>query len=276
MKLRLGFVSAHHSYFDDIRKEFSDMYLTTAKNVIDLAMHLPAQPLDAIVIYMDKSEVAQWQANYQFIRSKSALKQTPIAILAKEHLTFPHVITDSLIRQFTTETGLLIPLLDFFKVAQDPQILNKMITTEKIESWFLLALEQKLGAENGFTSHEANDDEAREAYLSQLNDEISTNLMWVKFSARILEKGSHQLKSNYSNMSDSELDQVLQKILEMSFTAFDNEAHQHISAAGAVNFFSTEQLPPTEKSPYIKKAKSKSIIFESPVCRILLEVIRYI
>ena len=276
MKLRIALISANRDDQLKLKKEFPDLYIHHGRNVLELVQTLPNQPIEAVVFMSDDSLSKDFNSFYNYLRSKPNLKKAPVAILTDSRIQLPTPVKDPLVRMFTKELGIIIPLMDFFHVVKNPASLEKLVTPEKIEELFRTSLGEKLGQGTGFKSRHASDDEARGSFFCQQMDEVSSNLMWIKFSARILENGSSKLKEMYSTLNESEAQQAMENILSLTFKEFTTEINNYLNEVGAARFHGSDKLPMPERSPYIKTAKSTNLIFESSVCSILLEVIRYI
>lgn len=275
MKLRVGMISPNREDSEKLRKEFPDLYLTYGKDIMEFVRNLPSQPMEALVFVAHGNLAQEFKAAHSFIRSKAPLAKVPITILYDGDFELKNILQDPLVRSFSRAGGMFLPLMEFFNVVKDTQALERAVPEDKIEVWFENALSSKLGQGTGFLSRAANNDEAREAFFCQKADEVACNLLWIKFSARILEKGSEGLKGMYASFSEPEMIQMTEKILEMAFTEFKTEINSHLTNIGAAKFLTSDKLAPADRSPFIKNAKSKAILFESSPCAILLEVIRY-
>lgn len=275
-KLRIGLISENSSDAQKLKTEFPDTYVTHAKNVIELHRQCGQNKLNAIVFLNFPELKKDFFSFLQFLRSKKEFQDLPIAILSDETLVLSKPLKDPLVRTFHIQTNLFLPLLNFFNSLQSEGSLSQLVTQEQIEKDFTIALGAKLGKDTAFLSRTATDDEAHESFICQLSDEICTNLLWIKFSARILDSGSESLKKMFSSSSESELTEYIERLLGLAFHDFNEKLNLHLKETGAVSFQNSDQMDPKERVPYIKTAKTFPIIFESSVCSILLEVSRYI
>jgi hypothetical protein len=171
---------------------------------------------------------------------------------------------------------LFLALINFFNAVLEKGKLESLISVQRIEEEFQKTLQDKLGQGTVFVSRQVTSEEARKSFFAQRSGEVSTNLVWMKFSLRILDEGSEVFKSNFVGLSDSELEEAGEKILEKAFEDFQFRLDQSLKDGGAVRFLPSDQLQVMDRSPFLKTSKSNFIVFDSGICSILMELIRYI
>jgi hypothetical protein len=275
-KMRAALVSANSEDANKLKQQFPDLYLSHGRNVMEVQRNAGSNKFDA-VLFLDAPDLAkEFFAYHNFLRQKKEFAQTPIALITKAPLVLPRVVSDPSVRTFVAADNLFMPLLNFFNSIQSAGSFNELVSQEKIEQSFVSALGQKLGKDTAFTSRAATDDEAHETFICQLSDEVSTNLLWLKFSARVLERSSEGLKKIFGGDSDKDLQEYIENLLTLTFNEFKVGLNIALDESGAVRFANSENLDGKERVPFVKKAKSMPLIFESNVCAILLETIRYI
>lgn len=275
-RIRVGLISENSADAIKLKAEYPDTYVTHAKNILELHQLSGQNKLNAILFLNVPNIQKEFFSFHQFLRSKKDFAQLPIAILTPEPLLFQKPISDPLVRNFHLEDNLFMPLLNFFNSLQSESSLSQLVTQEQIEEDFINALGQKLGKDTTFLSRIANQDEAHESFLCQQSDEICTNLLWIKFSVRILESGSESLKNMFEGSSESELQEYIERLLALAFGEFNQKLEQNLKELGAVRFVNSDTMDIKERVPFIKTAKSFPMIFDSNICSILMEVSRYI
>jgi hypothetical protein len=274
-KMRAALVSANSEDATKLKQQYPDLYVSHGKNVMDIHRNAGSNKFDAVVFLDAPGLTKEFHTYHNFLRQKKEFQTTPIALITKTPFVSSKIVADPLVRTFTAAENLFMPLLSFFSALQTEGAFQKLVSQEKIESSFISALGQKLGEGTSFTSRAASDDEAHAGFICQLSDEISTNLLWLKFSARILEAGSDGLKAKGAT-SDKELNDYIEQLLTLTFNEFKVGLKVALDESGAIQFANSENLDAKERVPFIKKGKSMPLIFESKVCSILLETIRYI
>lgn len=275
-RIRVGLISENPADATKLKAEYPATYVTHARNVIELHQQSGQNKLNAIIFLNVPHLQKEFFTFHQFLRNKKDFATLPVAILSAEPLLFQRPINDPLVRNFQAEGNLFVPLLNFFNSLQSESSLSQLVTQEQIEEDFIQALGQKLGKDTVFLAREANQDEAHESFLCQQSDEICTNLLWIKFSVRILETGSDSLKNMFADSSESELQEYIERLLHLAFSEFNQKLEQNLKELGAVRFVNSDIMDTKERVPYIKTAKSFPLIFDSNICSILMEVSRYI
>jgi len=275
-KLRIGLISENPLDANKLKLEYPDTYVTHARNVIELHRQAGQNTFNAVV-FLNLPEIKKDLFSFhQFLRQKKEFQNLPIAILSSDPVLLSKPFQDPMVRTFKTESNLFMPLLNFFNSLQKEGKLSQLVTQSSIETDFSQALGEKLGKDTQFFSRAALSDETHESFICQLSDEICTHLLWIKFSARILETGSQSLKKMLNDPTESELQQYMENLLKLVFEEFNSKLNLNLDEAGALRFIDSEKMEGKDKVPYIKAAKSFPLIFESNICSILLETIRYI
>ncbi len=275
-RIRVGLVSENSADATKLKAEYPVTYVTYARNVLELHQQSGQNKLDAIIFLNFPNIQNDFFSFHQFLRGKKDFQNLPVAILTTSPLVFSKPINDPLIRHFQTDGNLFMALLNFFNSLQSNGALSQLVTQEQIEEDFTNALGQKLGKDTAFLSRAATADEAHESFICQQSDEICTNLIWIKFSVRILESGSESLKNMFSDSSESELQEYIERLLSLAFGEFNQKFEQNLKELGAVRFVNSDTMDIKERVPFIKTAKSFPMIFDSSICSILMEVSRYI
>lgn len=276
MKLRVALISPNRMDPTNVRDSLPGFMVVQAKNVIEFYQTQGGRPLDAF-LFLDHAQLqSEFGAYVNFIRGKPAYKNTPIGVFTEKAMQLNTIIADSKVRNFTTETGLFLAIIGFLTEIESKKNLEAHLDDQVVQSQFSSALSAKLGKNLKINAREANADEAHSTFLSQMSEEIGTNLLWIKFSSRIVEAGSDGLKKMYKNLSEAEVVETSEKILKLILNEFKSHMETQLKTDGAVHFAPTTQIPQQEKNFYIKNAKSKNYLFETDICNVLLEVIRYI
>ncbi len=276
MKIRIGLITEDKTAQDQIKKDFENIHIYQAPNVMDFYQVVGTNKIDAIVVTGDQKLAKEFPSYYSYIRQKSQFNSTPVAFICSQPLLNNYPISDTLVRSYTMDGGYFMALIDFLRVIQDSQAITKVIDNKKIETIFLKAMSKKVGLGQNFSSRPATDEEAHSEFLIQHSDEIATNLLWVKFSARILMSGSKTLLQLLKSISEEEQSKLAKQIITAVFTEFHAEMVALLNKEGALFFSKSEAIPVAEKTPYLKKSKSQALLFESSYCSFLVEFNRYI
>jgi hypothetical protein len=276
MKMRIGLISSAREDGTQLKDSFPEMTILHGKNIIEFFKLHGHQTLQALVFYNLSEPEKEFPSHLNYIRGKSNFKKVPIALLSEKALFFLKPISDPQVRFYTTEGGLFLVLINFFNAVLEKGKLESLISVQRIEEEFQKTLQDKLGQGTVFVSRQVTSEEARKSFFAQRSGEVSTNLVWMKFSLRILDEGSEVFKSNFVGLSDSELEEAGEKILEKAFEDFQFRLDQSLKDGGAVHFLPSDQLQVMDRSPFLKTSKSNFIVFDSGICSIMMELIRYI
>lgn len=276
MKMRIGLISSVREDSTQLKESFPEMTILQAKNILEFFQLHGHQTLQALVFYNLPELEKEFPSHLNYIRGKNNFKELPIALLSEKPLFFLRPISDPRVRFYTTEGGLFLALINFFNAVLEKGKLESLISIQRIEEDFQKTLQEKLGQGTTFVSRQVTSDEARKSFFAQRSGEVSTNLVWMKFSLRILDEGSEVFKSNFIGLSESELEEAGERILEKAFEDFQFRLDQSLKDGGAVRFLPSDQLQVMDRSPFLKTSKSNFIVFDSGICSILMELIRYI
>jgi len=276
MKLKVGVVSSSRDDLQEIKKSYADLNLVHSKNIVELYQTQGHQKLDAIVFVKGAQIEKEFSSYLSFLRGKQAFAKLPIALLHEGQLQVTKPFNDPSVRSYSLSGGYFLALLNFLNAVQAQQSLDEVLKIETLESMMEESLTSQLGQSAVFISQQITSDEARESFFVQKSGEMNTNLVWIKFSLRILDSGSEKLKSQYTGLSESEVEQVCESILQKSLEHFNSKIQGHLQDAGAVSFVSMDQMAPLDRGPFLKNSKSYFIRFNSSICTILMEVIRYL
>ena len=276
MKIRIGLVSEDPKASEKIKKDFEGIHIYQAPNIMNLHSLIGANKIEALVFSGDKKLADEFSSYYSYVRKKPEYKSTPIAIICSAAFVNKSPLTDRLIRSYPLKEGYFVALIDFLNAVQNPESLTQLFENQRFESIFVSALTTKVGNGTQFTSRQATEDEAHSECLTQHSEEIASNLLWLKFSARILTVGSEKLKASIKSLSENEQDQLLAQIITSVLNTFIDSTTTTLSQEGAVFFRKSDVLSGQERAPFIKQSKSQSIIFQSDYCHFLVEFIRYL
>lgn len=278
MRLRVGLISADKNDVARIRESLPDLFVVHAKSIIDFYQINGSQKIDAVIfLYPQGQPTKDFFSSCSFIRTKKAYEKVPVAgISGGEELVAKSVITDPLIRAYTSKEGVFLPLLHFMKLMQNPALIEHPIPADFVETEFEKALSAKVGQGNEFLCRPATDDEAHEGFFAQELCEIASNLSWVKFSARILNEGSKGLKDLFKGLTEEEIEETSSQILRSVLDEYRNEMRRRLLDVGAVFGPLSDSITPQERIQIVKHSKSTFLIFESGVCSVVMEKIQYI
>ena len=283
MRLKVGLISENKLDVDKIKAEFDELHIYHASNVMNLYSTVGSNKIDALVfIGSETKEKAQDQLAQEFssyhnyIRQKAAFKAVPIAVFTSTPMVNKHIIDDSLVRCHDLDGGFFIPLMGLFEAIQKKQALQNPLENQKIETSFKAALDQAFGPLVDFIPRPATDDEGHSEFRVQLSDEISSNLVWIKYAARLLQEGSEVFVKSSGFLSEEDIANHTQQTLAEVFKNFSSIIVEELKEEGALFFAKSDFIPAAEKAAFIKKAKSHTLLFDSTMCKILVEFIRYI
>lgn len=277
MKQRLGIVSTDKEIVSKIREGNPDIFAVHAKNIIEFFQYNSTQPVEGIVLLDEGHLAKEFKAIHSFIRGKKGFSQTPILILSTQpEFKMESLIVDPFVRFNNLSAGYFLPVLNFLGMSKTPEALKITIPAEKMIEIFETSLAEKLGQATVFLGRACDGDEAREEYLVQTQDEIATNLLWVKLSMRILESGSKGLKEMYQGMPEEQMTEMSEKILSMVANEFKSEVFKELQDKQALSMVDLYSLPTADRNALIKNAKVEVYLFESSVCTVLLELSKYI
>lgn len=277
LKLRLGLISPQREDLLKIKENFPDVTIVHAKNIIEFIPIAGNNRIDAI-IFLDQGNLGAEMRNiHSFLRSKSVMSKIPCLILSeKEDFAIDHLILDTNLRFYNSRGGVFLPVLNFLTAVQDQISAKNILNHDQIYSSFSKALTIRLGQGSEFSHRPATEDELRSSFFCQKSDEISSNLIWVKFVARILNDKSKGLKEMFSSFTEEEIEETTEKILSTAFDEFKVELKKSAQEQGALFLPSIDNLKPADRSVLIKQGRSTAVLFESSVCCVVLEEIRYI
>lgn len=145
-----------------------------------------------------------------------------------------------------------------------------------IQDIFCQSLTEKLGQSSAFIPRLATDDESHGSFFAQKGGEISSNLVWIKFSVRILDEGSKGLKETFKTFTDSEIEETTEKLLDIILDQFQSKLKETLREKGALFLPSIDKVSAQDRILLVKASKSKFVIMESGSCSVLLEEIRYL
>lgn len=274
MKQRLGIVSTDKDIVTKIREGIPEIFAVHAKNIIEFFQYNGTQAVEGIVFHDEGNIAGEFKAIHNFIRSKKGFNQTPILILSEStNFKLNNLMLDPWVRFSNLNAGYFLPVLNFLSLGKNAQeSMRVQLSTNQIIEKLETSLAEKLGHSTIFMGRPAGSEETHESFLSQMQDEISTNLLWVKLSLRILEKGSDNLKQMYQGMSESEFTEITEKILTMVFSEFKSEVVATLSDKQAVPIVDYYSLSSADRSVLSKQMQSEVYLFESNVCGVLLEL----
>jgi hypothetical protein len=222
-----------------------------------------------------KKITQEFAGNHSYLRQKPAFKNTPLAVLTDGPMLYKYALEDNFVRAYNMDAGFFVPLIGFFKAIQNGQ-LKPLVDTQKVEAAMAKAFTSKFGSGVVFTPRAASNDEAHSEFMDQYADEIASNLIWVKYSARILIDGSEKFLASMKSIPEDERTQIAHQTLANAFEEFAGLVTLSLEEEGALFFAKSAALSNSERSPFLKKAKSQSVLYESPFCRILVEFTRYL
>jgi hypothetical protein len=277
IKLRVGVISSKREDALNIKANFPDLNAVHAKTVFDFITVAGSNKIDAIV-FLDEGTLSKEMKNiHTFIRSKHSLKKIPCLILSNnQEFRLEALVLDPSLRFYYTGAGIFGPILSFLTAVQNQANFDMVVPPEKIRDAFAKSLTARLGQGSNFTYREAVGDESRAGFFCQRSDELSTNLVWIKFVARILNDNSSGLKGLFTNFSEEEIEETSDKILSTAFDDFKIDLKLAIIEQGAVFLPPTDSLAPVDRNALVKQGKSKAVMYESSICNVMLEEIRYI
>jgi|GEM_PF-4280482 len=276
MKLRVGLVSSDRNDTVRLTKDFPDLLVTHGKNIIEFVQFAAGKKLDAI-LFWGANLNQEFHAIHAFLRSKPAFRETPLAILTANEEIFQMPVQDPLARNFCfNKDGLFLLLMRFFETVAKPKSMQELIAFEAIQKSFSSALTEFIGDRPDFSTTIAIDDDLHAEFQAQLSDEIATNLLWLKFSARILERNSEKLVSSLKTMSETEGRAYQEELLRLTLKKFGDSLWHPLREQGAMQFLTTDSLPPAARLPFLKRAVHTGLLFQSEFCEVVLEVSRYI
>jgi len=268
-------ISANRKDMDRLKQEFPELNISHAKNVMEFTQLAGPQKVDAMVFLSD-SAIKDFHALHTYLRSKPNFRDVPIAVLTRKLGIFPVPISDTSVRNFAAEGGLFLPLLEFFEKIEKKGSFHAMMTSDFLMTAFARSLSEHIGNHPDFTASPACDDDLHAEFQAQLSDEIATNLLWIKFSARILLRNSESLAQLLAQMTETEAQAYQEQILNLTFKKFTEDLWKNLRADGATQFVASMEMAPQYRLPYMKAAQNSGLVFKSDYCHVLLEISRYI
>jgi hypothetical protein len=276
MRLKIGLIAENKQIVDRIKAEFDDVHIYYASNIMDFYKVIGTNKTDALIFCGEAKLPEEFSSYYNYIRQKPAFKSTPIAVFTSCPMVNKHVLEDPLVRYHHLDGGFFIPLMGLMEAMQGNRNLQNIFSNEAIEVGLKKALDAALGQDADFKARVATDDEAHSEFLAQATDEISCNLLWIKYAARLLNVGSEIFVKSSGMVTEEQMGNHSRQVLLETFEKFAEAILKALKEEGALFFTKSDTLPGPEKVPFIKKAKSHTVLFESHVCRVLVEFIRYI
>ncbi len=253
-----------------------DMLHYQARNILEYHQAHGTKSPDAFAIF----DVGQFEKDLMsvinFIRSKPIYASTPIGLFDPNMIVATAPIRDSKIRFFIHQGSVSLAILNFLSALQVAPNVESILGNQVIETEFKKALNKSLGKDANLSATAATVDETRLPFIAQKTDEISTNLLWTKLSARILEDGSDLFSSGFKDLSETEYITACDNILKVVLGDFKKYMLDDLSNAGALLFLTSEALSPQDKVTFMKNPKVQALIFQNSSVKILLEIIRYI
>jgi len=280
MKNRIGVITTSKDNFAKISGTFPDGHFHYAKNVMEFVQIIGSQKPDLIIFHApDMTTEADLLSSLKFLRSKATFQKTPVLILSVENgQKIKTPFRDPLIRSFHINDNLFLDLLDFLGTLKNPENLEKPFQLDGgvLENAFTTALQKKMGLTSQIQVRPATDDEMHASFFCQTSSEISTSLFWVKFTARILESGNPAFAEMFRSFSESEKDEMSEKLLSSIMIEFRDGLLSPVQKAGAIPFPGSDELEFEQRKPFVKSAINRALVFESEVCRLVLESTQYI
>lgn len=278
-KLRVGLVSENKELLESVKNDLPGSYVYYSKTLFELSQNYGNLKLDA-VIFTEGTQPgeADLQSSLNFLRLIANFKEALVFFIHhRTDFKLKGLFFDPLLRSYSVFGGTLIPMLQLQSLANgtDPQKFAEPLSQEWLQGEFARPLAAVLGSSSEISGNDATDDEAHSSYLCQSSDEIASNLVWMKFTARILEEGSEGLKRKYASLSDHEIEIKSEMILAQVLSEFKAQVSLRLKDDGAVFLQGFESLNPLERIELVRRGRSSTLIFKSNLCSILLEQIRY-
>jgi hypothetical protein len=281
-KKRIAIVSHDQKLVDEVKKEMGEIYVYHHKSISELIISLGSTKVEGVILHAGgEMDVTNLRAALSLLRQKSAFKDCPIAFLHMiADFKFKGLIFDAKLRSFSLKDGAFLPILDFKKLvnafADTPTALPGIdFTNEWISDNFSQALQHNMSPATTFTVEDATDDDMHSEFLAQTQGEVSSNLVWVKFSVRLLETEDQGYGQLHSSMSRDELEEAAAKFINRATDEFIMFAHAKIQESNALELQRSSDLTPAERSELTKMAKTSTVLFRSQHCKIVVEKIRY-
>ncbi|PWU17154.1 MAG: hypothetical protein C5B49_09500 [Bdellovibrio sp.] len=282
VKERAGVITTHKDEFKQIETVFPDVVLSYAPNVLDYLRSIGQRKPLYIIFYKCEKETEGSEdlySSYCYLRSKRDFAETPIFFLYEDKdFRIHHPLNDPFARAFLLTDQLFLQIVDFLVLTRNKERFRDAFVPDQgnAERRFAASAKHRMGLESDFSIRDATADETHASFFGQKSFEISTNLFWAKFAARILEEGNPAFVKMVKGLSDSENAQVSDELLGLIFDDFRKELMVELIQRGAVPFLSSEEMEFEDRKPFIKAQRSAARLYVSEVCSLLLETTRYI
>jgi hypothetical protein len=281
-KKRIAVVSLEQKLVDEIKTEMGDIYVYHNKSVSDLIIALGTTKVEGVILHAGgEMDVTNLRAALSLLRQKASFKDCPIGFMHMiPKFKFKGLIFDSRLRSYSLKDGAFLPILDFKKLvnayADTPNSLPGVDFTDQwISENFGQALQHNMEPATSFQVQEATDDELHAEFLAQTQGEVSSNLVWVKFSVRLLDTQTQGYRQLHKSLSREEIEDSALAFINRSTEQFIMFASAKIHESSALDLHRSSELTAPERSELTKRAKSSTVVFKSEHCNILVEKIRY-
>lgn len=283
-KLHIGFIGSDKALENEIKSSFEDLggcYLHSSGNTLEMVQKLGLQKVNLVIVDKNsKSENSDISGVVNFIRSKKELSTIPILFLGNEkQLKINYLFKDKLVRYFSKSMGLFLAMLTMKELlgknANDIS-LHEEITSEWIDTEFLICIKSKLGQGLEFEVRPPNEDELHASVFCQSFVELRTHIGWFKFNARLIETNKDGLSKLFQGMTSDMIEQVAQNILQGSIDDLQTKVSEEFSTKGAIYLPEVENMPAIDRKAVYGSAKHTSHLFYAKECSIILERSKYI
>lgn len=279
-KSRIGVVTGSRAEFEKMASNFPDAYFYYGSTVLDLYQKFAPQKPDFVVFHaLEKAAEPDLPTSLRYLRGKSEFKRKPFLLLLQDpEFRFKQVMNDPLVRAFSLGSQLFLKIVDFLVATKNVDNLEQAFVLDdgQLCQTFGSAAAKRMGLKEKFETRQATDDETRSSFLFQHTSEISTNLLWVRFSARILEEGNPIFVKMLENYSEEEREDMAKQLIGLIMNDLGADIGRLLDDRGAVRFAHSDEMDFEQRKPFVKTATTRSFVFQSPACNLLFEVTKYI
>ena len=278
-KLRVGLVSENKDLLEPVKRDLPGSYVYYTKTLFELSQNYGNLKLDAVIFTegLQPGE-ANLQASLNFLRQKNNFKESLVFFIHhRTDFKLKGLLFDPLMRSYSVVGGTLIPMLQLQTLANgaDPRKFKEPLSQEWLQAEFAKPLANLVGQSSKIECMSATDEESHSSFLCQKSDEIASNLVWVKFTARILEEGSDGLSQAHLFQSGPGTEDLFENLLSRVLTEFKAQVVLRLKDDGAVFLQGFDYLTPQERIELVRRGRASTLIFKSSGCNVLLEQVRY-
>lgn len=278
-KLRVGLVSESKDLLEPVKADLPGSYVYYSKTLFELSQIYGNLKLDAVIFTEGTLPgEADLQSSLNFLRLIANFKESLVFFIHhRTDFKLKGLFFDPLLRSYAVFGGTLIPMLQLQSLANgmDPHKFAEPLDPEWLQAELARPLSALIGLGSAMPCSDATDDEAHSSFICQSSNEIASNLVWMKLTARILENESERFKERYSSLADQEMEHKAEQLLIQVLSEFKENVVLRLKDEGAVFLQGFESLTPSEKIELVRRGRPRTLIFKSNMCHVLIEQIRY-